>query len=269
MISFGLHSRWMHPKYTWSRNDVGSSRSTFFHQLLPHGTHYSASCQPFSCRPHRPIIQVTSWGFAQPLCTFICQVTRSSNALFRVTFPCRRTTRQFFREVSPALAFFSCSSRNSWFEHVPLVVNNILVGFAFTLSTSQVHVVKKWRWFSKIDPLSSTSSTWEPYFASFQPCWCRPRIPTRTILVSDKQNKHSQFGTFSHACPNRTSPSCLYQKSPANGCPHKYLSRETTGSSILFQDLDHLCRERRIHISGNPDSGTLSNLGASSIFTWV
>ena len=30
IISFGLHSRWVHPKYTWSRNEVGSSRSTFF-----------------------------------------------------------------------------------------------------------------------------------------------------------------------------------------------------------------------------------------------
>ena len=30
MISFGLQSRWVHPKSSWSRNDVGSSRSTFF-----------------------------------------------------------------------------------------------------------------------------------------------------------------------------------------------------------------------------------------------
>ena len=35
MIPFGLHSRWLHPKYTRLRNDVGSSESTsiinFFH----------------------------------------------------------------------------------------------------------------------------------------------------------------------------------------------------------------------------------------------
>ena len=30
IISFVLHSCWVHPKYTWSRNEVGSSRSTFF-----------------------------------------------------------------------------------------------------------------------------------------------------------------------------------------------------------------------------------------------
>ena len=28
IISFSLHSRWVHPKSTWSRNEVGSSRST-------------------------------------------------------------------------------------------------------------------------------------------------------------------------------------------------------------------------------------------------
>ena len=37
MASFGSHARWVHPKYTWSRNDVGSSYiSTFFHQSLSH-----------------------------------------------------------------------------------------------------------------------------------------------------------------------------------------------------------------------------------------
>ena len=30
MASFGLHSLWVHPKYTWPRNDVSSSISTLF-----------------------------------------------------------------------------------------------------------------------------------------------------------------------------------------------------------------------------------------------
>ena len=29
-VSFGVYSRWVHPKYTWSKSDVGSSKSTFF-----------------------------------------------------------------------------------------------------------------------------------------------------------------------------------------------------------------------------------------------
>ena len=34
IVWFGLHSRWVHPKYTWLRNDVGSSISTFFITLF-------------------------------------------------------------------------------------------------------------------------------------------------------------------------------------------------------------------------------------------
>ena len=37
-VSFRFHSRWKHPKYTWSRNDVGCSKIDQFHHFLPHGT---------------------------------------------------------------------------------------------------------------------------------------------------------------------------------------------------------------------------------------
>ena len=40
-------------------------------------------------------------------------------------------------------------------------------------------------------------------------------------------------------------------------------------SSILDHDLGHLCRGRRIQMSGHSDLGIFNNLGASSIFTWV
>ena len=35
IVSFDSHSRWVHPKYAWSRNEVGSSISTFLRQFLP------------------------------------------------------------------------------------------------------------------------------------------------------------------------------------------------------------------------------------------
>ena len=38
---------------------------------------------------------------------------------------------------------------------------------------------------------------------------------------------------------------------------------------MFAQDFGHVCRGRRIHTSGHSDSGILSNLGASAIFTWV
>ena len=82
-------------------------------------------------------------------------------------------------------------------------------------------------------------------------------------------NKHSQFGTFSQPCSNRTFTNCLSHNSPAKGWPYRFLSRGTTGSSILDNDLGHLCRGRRIQMSGHSDFGIFNNLWASSIFTWV
>ena len=38
---------------------------------------------------------------------------------------------------------------------------------------------------------------------------------------------------------------------------------------MFDHDFDHMCRGRRIHISGHCDFGILSNFGASSILNWV
>ena len=87
--------------------------------------------------------------------------------------------------------------------------------------------------------------------------------------VARLTNKHSQFGTFSQPCSNRTFSNCLSHNSPAGRWPYKFRSRGTTGSSILDHDLGHLCRGRRIQMSGHSDMGIFNNFGASSIFTWV
>ena len=52
--SFGWHSRWVHSKDTWSRNEVGSSRTTFFIKFSTWRP-CSGSFQPFSFRPRKPI----------------------------------------------------------------------------------------------------------------------------------------------------------------------------------------------------------------------
>ena len=36
-----VHSLWVHPKYTWSRNDVGSSKSTYFIKIFQVGPRFS------------------------------------------------------------------------------------------------------------------------------------------------------------------------------------------------------------------------------------
>ena len=74
---------------------------------------------------------------------------------------------------------------------------------------------------------------------------------------------------FSHPSPKRTSSNCLSHKRPASGCPCKFRSRRTTGSSMFDHDLSLLCRGKRIHTSGHCDFGNLNNFGTSSILSWV
>ena len=92
---------------------------------------------------------------------------------------------------------------------------------------------------------------------------------TRNSPLARLTNKHSQIKNFSQPCSNRTLWNCLSHKSPAEGWPYRFLSRGTTGSSILDHDFGHLCRGRRIQMSGHSDSGIFNNFGASSISTWV
>ena len=53
-LSFGLHSRWVHPKFSWPRNEVGSSRSTFYIKFFHMGAIFSAF-QPCWYHPHLPL----------------------------------------------------------------------------------------------------------------------------------------------------------------------------------------------------------------------
>ena len=81
-------------------------------------------------------------------------------------------------------------------------------------------------------------------------------------------NKHSQLETLSQPYFKMIFSICLSHSSHAKGWPHRFRSRGTTGSSILDHDFGHLCRGRRIQMSGHSDFWFLYNLWASSIFTW-
>ena len=55
MFSFGLHSRGVHPKHTWSGNDVASPGSTIFIKFSPFSTNFLPSSSHFD------IIHVYQW----------------------------------------------------------------------------------------------------------------------------------------------------------------------------------------------------------------
>ena len=77
-----------------------------------------------------------------------------------------------------------------------------------------------------------------------------------------RTNGHSQFVSFSHPSPNRTSSTCLSHNNPAHGCPQKFRPRGTTGSSICAQDFGRLCRGTRIHTCGHSNLRMLEQSGS-------
>ena len=68
-------------------------------------------------------------------------------------------------------------------------------------------------------------------------------------------NRHSQLETFSQPYFKVTFSNCISHNSPAKRWPYRFRSRGTTGSSILDHDFGHLCRGRRIQMSGHSTFG--------------
>ena len=106
-------------------------------------------------------------------------------------------------------------------------------------------------WFSQIDFFVKVVSTSDQDFVSFQPILCHPHTQIRIILFHDEQrdipnlefsSRHVSIGFSQFAFPIIS------------------LSRGTNGSSILDHDLGHLCRGRRIQMSGHSDLGIFNNL---------
>ena len=205
------------------------------------------------------------------LCTTVglcCSLIHNSVPhTFRHDFPCRKKQHrnlQCFR----ARWFFRCSCGNSGLEHGSAIVHNIFACFTLSVSATQENMIKERCWFSQIN-----------FFIEYFPHGIKILFLSSQFYVihnTDKNNpfsrctkRHSQFGIFSQPCFNRIFSNCLSRNSPAQRWPYRFRSRGTTGSSILDHDLGHLCRGRRIQMSGHSDFGIFNNLWASSIFTWV
>ena len=83
IISLILHSRWVHPKFTWSRNEVGPSKSTFF----IHFFHVETIFCFFPCHRRTPLKR--SW-FSMNKKTFPIRdffTSRLQKNFFELCFP--------------------------------------------------------------------------------------------------------------------------------------------------------------------------------------
>ena len=142
------------------------------------------------------------------------------------------------------------------------------------LITQFLQVQPKYTWSKKdVGSLKSTS-LFNTFHIGSSFCFYPANFTSSTC--TEKKNpfsrctkRHSQFRIFSHPCFNETFSNCLSHNSPAKRWPYRFRSRGMTGSSILDHDFGHLCRGKRIQMSGHSDFGILKNLWTSSIFTWV
>ena len=123
----------------------------------------------------------------------------------------------------------------------------------------------KYTW-SRKDVGSPKSTYIGSRFCFFRANLCHPHTQKRIVLFHDVQRDILNLEFSPQPCFNRIFSICLSHNSPVKGWPYRFLSRRTTGSSILDHDLGHLCRGRRIQMSGHSDLGFFNNLWASSIF---
>ena len=94
-------------------------------------------------------------------------------------------------------------------------------------------------------------STSDKYFVSFQPIWCHPHTKIRITLFRGVRRSISSWKLSPNHISIGFSQIAFSHNSPPKGFPYKFLSRKTTGSSILDHDFGHLCRGRRIQMSGH------------------
>ena len=211
------------------------------------------------------IIQARTWNIVQLLHFLVFQFTVSLNA----SFPCRGTTLRFVREVFPILVIFLLLRQKRRDSNIFLYCSTIV---SFGLHSRWVHP----KYTLSRNDVGSSMSTFFIIFFHMGAILCFFPANLVSSTHTDKNNPcfrwtnmHSQFGTFSHPNSIKASSNGLSHNNPANGWPYKFHSRGTTGSSMFAHDFGHLCRGRRIHTSGHSGFVILSNLGASSNFTWV
>ena len=103
--------------------------------------HFRTICEqtvdnPFFFFLQLMIIRAWRRDFVQLLCYISPRISLHD-------LPCHRTRKISF------LANFSCSpGRNPWFEYTSVIIHNILASLTFSLSATQINMVKEWCWFS-------------------------------------------------------------------------------------------------------------------------
>ena len=84
--------------------------------------------------------------------SFCLPARNLSQRIFEHVLPCRRISQPSLREAFPTLVIFLLLQQKFRDSKMSLLcIGNNFVRFAFTLSKSQVYMIKKWCWFVKIN----------------------------------------------------------------------------------------------------------------------
>ena len=173
-------------------------------------------------------------GLVQLLCLFDCQFAVSLNGIFEHVLPCRGATQPSLREVFSHPGSFSIAPAEMRDSNISLYCSIWFHSFRIHVeSIPNIHGQEMMLVLP--DQLaSSISSTWDSNSALF------PAI-LKSSTNTDKNNPSVQIS----------------------------FTKEHWIFTVWPRFLASYCRGRRIHTSGHSDFGILSNLWASTIFTWV
>ena len=109
--------------------------------------HFRTICeQTFDISPTDPISSSLNWwccDFVQLWSCSVGQFAISLHAFLPHDLPCHGTKRKCSRHVSLNKVIFCSSSRDSGFEHAPVTVHNVFACLKFSLSATQINVVKE------------------------------------------------------------------------------------------------------------------------------
>ena len=149
------------------------------------------------------VVKAWSCGFVQLLGCSVRQFTISLHTFLCMTLHIMGPWR-CLRPVSLSHVLFLLLLHRSWIRTYFVIVDNIFTCFAFPLSARQADVVKKWCWFSQIDFFHNTFHIGSMF--------CFSTYTDKNSPLPRLTNEHSQFGTFSQPCSERTFSNCRSQK---------------------------------------------------------
>ena len=194
---------------------------------------------------------ISAWSryFVELLSRLVCQLTISFHTFLGMTLHIVRSMKKY--EDFPSMAVFQFTLRKfviqTWLCNCPKylclfhVVFECIPGFR---DQGKMLVLPN-------QLLYWVLSTSDHCFVSFQLIWCHPHTQIRITLFDGVRISIPNWQLSANRISIRLSRIAFHITVLPEDDPYKFRSRGTTGSSILDHDFCHLCRCRRIQMSGH------------------